>query len=130
MLSTKHSAYTVNNALGDLNKKIEYKYAGIQEQKKALGKLSEPQMKELIKKQGTRLKGFRTLASLATFTLIYRYITPVAITPIANRIGEKFNAKKKQRKMENSALNQIPNADKIEDSKNQPTEKPQTAKTA
>ena len=30
-----------------------------------------------------------------TTTLLYRYITPVGVTPLANKIGNKMNAKKK-----------------------------------
>ena len=33
-----------------------------------------------------------------TFTLIYRYAVPVIITPIANKIGDKINAKKAEEK--------------------------------
>ena len=83
-------AYYVNNKLKDLNKKYEYRYSGLQEQKKAMGKLSPEKAAELEAKLGSRLKGFKTFASLLTFTLIYRYATPVIVTPIANWLGRQF----------------------------------------
>ena len=47
---------------------------------------------------GTKKNGVRILADLMTFTLIYRYVVPVLITPIANKIGDKINAKKAEEK--------------------------------
>lgn len=82
--------YWVDNKLGEKNKKLEYRYAGIQEQKKALGQISAEKAAELEAKLGSRLKGFKTLATLLTFTLIYRFVTPVAITPVANWLGRKL----------------------------------------
>ena len=89
-------AYWVNHKLKDINKAIERKYSGIQSQKLALGEINAEKAKEILKKKSDRLKGFNTLATLATFTLIYRYITPVVITPVANLIGEKLNNKAKK----------------------------------
>ena len=40
------------------------------------------------------MKGIRTLASITIFAIIYRYLTPVLITPFANKIGDKWNASK------------------------------------
>ena len=89
-------AYTVNNWIGGLVKKLEYRYSGLKEQEKALGKITAEKAKEMSEKLGSRLKGVKALGTLFTFTLIYRYVTPVVITPIANRIGEKINAKRKE----------------------------------
>ena len=50
-------------------------------------------------------KGVKTLASIATFVFLYRYLAPVAITKPANRIGEYVGKKvdeKKQRKAQES----------------------------
>ena len=106
-------AYYVNSKLSDLNKKYEYRYSGLQEQKKAMGKLTPEQIKEMEKNLGRRLSGFKTLASLLTFTLIYRYATPVLVTPLANWIGRKINgedAPKDQK--ENVAQNENSSDDK------------------
>ena len=34
---------------------------------------------------------------LLIFTLIYRYLVPVAVTPIANTLGDKYLAYKKEK---------------------------------
>ena len=44
---------------------------------------------------GNKLKGISVLASLSVFTLIYRFATPVLITPVANWISNKINENKK-----------------------------------
>ena len=88
------AAYTVDNALRGFTKKVEYRYAGLQEQKMAVAKMEGKPVAKLQKNLGNKLQGVRILASLATFTLIYRYLTPVLITPVANWIGDKLTAKK------------------------------------
>ena len=93
-------AYWVNHKLAGFNKNIERKYSGIQSQKLALGEISAEKAAEIIKKKSDRLKGFKTLATLGTFTLIYRYLTPVAITPAANAIGRWANNKSQAKKTE------------------------------
>jgi len=62
---------------------------------------------ETVRDSATKqIKGVRTLAGIATFTMLYRYLAPVAITPAANKIGEKINKKKKQKAMlRNQRLN-------------------------
>ena len=105
-------AYTVSKLLSKFKKNAEYKYCGLKEQQIALGQISKEEAKELKKTFGDKLKGFNALTSLITFTLIYRYITPVAITPIANWIGRKLNGedKKDEQKV---AENQQNNAQEI-----------------
>jgi hypothetical protein len=88
------AAYTVDSLIKGWTKSKEYRYSGLQEQKKALAEYEGKAVKGLSKDLGKSLKGVRILASLATFTLIYRYATPVIITPIANWLGDKLNAKK------------------------------------
>ena len=88
-------AYFVNHKLRGVNKKLEYRYAGLQEQRKALDSTLTPEkIAEMNAKFGKRLKAFKDLTSLFTFTFIYRYGTPVLMTPAANWMGEKINAKK------------------------------------
>ena len=94
-------AYTLSNVMGNINKHLEYEYVATQEKKLAqMAKVTaediakSKEAKEIFSK---RLKGFRTLIPILTFTMIYRYISPVAITPIANMISDwssKRNAKK------------------------------------
>ena len=90
------AAYTVNSFLKDITKKIEYSYSGWKEREMDIAKLENKVLDNKIVKEelGNKLKGVRILSSLATFTLIYRYATPVIITPIANWIGDKINSKK------------------------------------
>jgi len=90
------AAYTVNNALKNVTKKIEYSYSDLQEQKMDIAKIEKKVIddKKIKEELGNKLKGVRILSGLATFTLIYRYATPVIITPIANWIGDKINTKK------------------------------------
>ena len=90
-------AYTVDKFLSNWIKKNEYRYSGLQENKIALAKRDgKKEVAEIIQKDlGTKLRGVRILASLATFTLIYRYVTPVIITPIANSIGNRISQKDK-----------------------------------
>lgn len=47
-----------------------------------------------IKNFKSQIKGMGVLKSMLVFALVYRYIVPVAVTPIANKIGDKLVAKK------------------------------------
>ena len=62
-------------------------------QASALNTLSKKVAANWSADKGKKLKAVRPLASLLTFTLIYRYITPVLITPLANKLGNKINSK-------------------------------------
>lgn len=91
-------AYTVSNKMAKFKKNVEYRYRGLKEQQVALGQISEQEAKVLKEKLGTNLKGLGALTGLATFTLIYRYLTPVIVTPVANWMGNKLNAKDDKQK--------------------------------
>ncbi len=86
------AAYTVDLVIRKINKQLEYRYSAVQEEKitsiadKAAKKLAEENL-------GKQLKGFRTLIAIGTFTFIYRFVAPVAITPVANAIGRWINGK-------------------------------------
>lgn len=56
------------------------------------------------KKLVNRLKGMDIAKTLLICTLIYRYLVPVAVTPLANKLGDKFLAHKKEQeqKLQNS----------------------------
>ncbi len=93
------AGYTVNNALDDAVKKVGYRYNGLMNQKIANLKNSgneeaAKQAEKIAKGLGKKMKGVRTLAKLASFTLIYRYLSPVLVTPVANKLGDKFFSKK------------------------------------
>ena len=90
-------AYTVNKALTNFNKSMEYDYGHIKDRAAALGKMTAKEAKDMRELTSKRLKGFKTLASLMTFTLIYRYATPVIITPAANWIGRKLEGRKQNK---------------------------------
>ena len=101
-------AYLADHQLRGIIKEKEYRYAGRQLAKvsKKMEKMSEAQIKDFNKLMGDRLKGFSTLATLATFTLIYRYATPVIITPIANWLGEILNEKQAKKAAEEAKKKQ------------------------
>ena len=92
------AAYYVDSKLNNWVKNKGYRFTGLQKrliaQAKAEGK-DVSKMKEVL---GTKIKGVRILASLATFTLIYRYLTPVLVTPVANKLGDWWNAKSSKKK--------------------------------
>lgn len=95
------AAYTVDHLLNDWVKKREYRYSGLQDYKAEMAKIEGKSKEEIEKITGglsNRLKGVRILAGLATFTLIYRYATPVLITPLANKIGDWVNARNAAKK--------------------------------
>lgn len=93
------AGYTVDSILKNKVKDIEYRYNGLMNQKiaklKAAGDtVSTKEAEKLAEGFGKRCKGVGTLARLASFALIYRYLTPVLVTPIANKLGDKFFSKK------------------------------------
>ncbi|MCM1004653.1 MAG: hypothetical protein NC408_09995 [Candidatus Gastranaerophilales bacterium] len=91
-------AYSLNNVMGGINKELEYKYVALQEHKMAkMGKVDPKKLAEMKEVFSNRLGGFRTLMPILTFTMVYRYISPVAITPVANWVSDKFSAAKKEK---------------------------------
>lgn len=91
------AAYTVDNVINNWVKGNEYRYSGQYQQEIDIAKLEGKDAKVIEQKAATlskKLKGFRTLASITVFALIYRYFTPVVMTPVANWFGDKINAKK------------------------------------
>ena len=99
------AAYLVDGAIGKWVKNQEYRFKnvnmGVAEKLKATGKVKQGE--ELIKQVVKNSNGVRILASLATFTMIYRYATPVLITPIANKIGNWANAKRAAKREQEAA---------------------------
>jgi len=69
-------AYTLNNSVGELTKKMSYKFRDANQ--------SHPMLEK-------RVQGFKIAQKLLTFSLMYRYIAPVLVTPIASLIGKSIN---------------------------------------
>ena len=92
-------AYKVNHTLSDKVKSVEYKFSGAMKGLVQQGKITDAEYKEFAKKLPNRIKNVKTLASLATFTLTYRYVTPVLITPIANLVGRIIRAHRENNKV-------------------------------
>lgn len=94
------AGYTVNKFLGKAVKKVGYRYSTLMKQRIADLKASGDAKKlekatEINDKLGKNIKAVGSLSRLASFTLIYRYLTPVLVTPIANMLGDKHIANKK-----------------------------------
>lgn len=90
------AAYSVNSLINNSVKKKEYKFTGRQQRNIDIAKMEGriEDAEKMAKELGNKKKGVRIFADLMTFTLIYRYAVPVIITPIANKIGDWWNAKK------------------------------------
>ena len=101
------ASYTADAGMKNFNKYLEYCYSAAKEKEIALGKLDKATKEEAVKNLGKGLKGFRCMMGIITFTTIYRFITPVAITPVANKFGnwinEKIDNKEAQKKQLNTA---------------------------
>ena len=96
------AAYSVDRWINGKVKKMEYRFSGLQQQRAAAEMLkgNTEKANKILQSLNKKVAGVRTLASLAVFTIIYRYATPVLITPIANKIGDRVNAKKAAKKEE------------------------------
>ena len=109
------AAYTVNIALNNWIKNNEYRYVGLKERKIDIAKLEKQDAKKIAKEIETlskKTKGIRTLASIAIFTMIYRFATPILMTPIANKIGDKWNEKRRAKLKNTEKEQQLNNIDK------------------
>jgi len=87
-------AYTADAKLDNFVKNKEYRYTGLQRQKRVLAKAEGkplPDDAEQKRILSQKIKGIRDLASLTIFTTVYRYVSPVLITPFANMIGDWYN---------------------------------------
>ena len=108
-------AYLVDGSLFNKWRKVTQKYAELYTGDRELGKKIED-INKTLKAQGknkidlidyaadylhnqklvNRLKGMDVGKTLLIVTLIYRYLVPVAVTPIANKLGDKILAHKKE----------------------------------
>ena len=53
-----------------------------------------------LEKLNTRLKGMDVAKKLFIFATVYRYIAPILVTPLANRIGDRYLQYKKAKEAE------------------------------
>ena len=95
------AAYTIENLIKKIEKKLEYRYSGLN-QNIAARDLLQGNIKngqDRLNKLSKCVKGFRSLKTMVLFTIIYRYLTPVLVTPLANKIGDKIAANKAAKKL-------------------------------
>ncbi|MDR1168457.1 MAG: hypothetical protein LBK53_06190 [Heliobacteriaceae bacterium] len=113
-------SYTAEGALAKWWEGVTAKYAGIQlEDKNFAGEFVKERAKskmhiakytakyaaskpekyseEAIKKLLTKIDGMDKIKSALIFGFIFRYIVPVAIVPVANRLGDKYLEYKKNK---------------------------------
>ena len=95
-----YAAYKINDKLGGKVKDVEYAFSGAMKGLVQKGQVSQAEYKSFVKKLPNRIKNVKTMASLATFTLVYRYFTPVVITPLANIFGRYWKQHKEAKRAE------------------------------
>ena len=98
-------AYTLDKLLAGYTREIEHNFAAKLEKALRTANLTHEEYEVALERATKQIKGVKTLAAIATFTFLYRYLAPVAITKPANRIGEWVGKKvdeKKQRKLTES----------------------------
>lgn len=90
-------------------KTATYSFVGQQNQRIKLmaqnGKITKDAEEKALKAVARAAKGIPVLASLTVFAFIYRYFTPVAVTPIANFIGNKLSDRRHKQKQELENIN-------------------------
>lgn len=87
------AAYSVDKVINKHVKNFEYRVTSKMNYAKKIAEITKKEVPNFAKNPGNA-KGFRIISSIGVFALIYRYLTPVLITPCANKIGEHLNAKK------------------------------------
>lgn len=94
----------VTSKIGPKVKTATYNFVGQQNQRIKLmaqkGQITKEAEEKALKTVARAAKGIPVLASLTVFTFIYRYFTPVAVTPIANFLGNKLSEMKHKQKQE------------------------------
>lgn len=71
-------AFTINDSIAKFTKKMSYKFRD----------LNKDLPSKVLEK---RFQGFSIAQKLLTFSLMYRYISPVLVTPIASKISKSLN---------------------------------------
>lgn len=78
-------AYTINDKLGKMSKQLGYKFREANQ--------GNPKLP-------TYMKGFDVAKGLLIFSIMYRYIAPVVVTPIASKIGNYIFGKDEKKPVE------------------------------
>ncbi len=99
-----YAAYKINDKLGGKVKNMEYSFSAAMKGLVQKGQVSEEEYAKFVEKLPKRIKSVKTLASLATFTLVYRYFTPVVITPLANALGKFLKHRKEQKGLDGTQV--------------------------
>ena len=76
-------AYFANDKINKVVDNIKYKYIDYNQHNPKLG---------------SRLNGFKTASGLLVFAMMYRYISPVVVTPIASGISKAIRGHKEAKK--------------------------------
>lgn len=74
--------YAINDSLGNFSKQLGYKFREVNQGHPALER---------------RMRGFNTAKSLLIFSMMYRYVAPVLVTPLASKVGNYLNNKNEQK---------------------------------
>ena len=110
------AAYTVNRVLDKHIKDFEYYVSNKMQYAQDYSKFSGTEVPKFARNM-KNVKGIRILSSIGIFALTYRYVTPVLVTPFANWLGDKLNArsaaKKAEQKVQEIALEQDQTAKEI-----------------
>ena len=85
--------YLIDSGIAEHTKEVEYNFAAKLTKAMHMSNMSHAEYDAALQKTVKQIKGIRTLAGITTFTLLYRYLAPVAITPLANKIGAWVGAK-------------------------------------
>ena len=96
--------YTLDSLIAGHTKEVEYKFAAKLQKALHCSHLTPEEYDKALERATKQIKGVRTLASIATFTLLYRYLAPVAITPLANKIGESIGKKQEEKASSKTAV--------------------------
>lgn len=97
------AAYTVNRFLDKHIKEFEYRVSNKMQHARDMAKFKGEKIPKFAQNM-KNVKGIRILSSIGIFSLTYRYVTPVLVTPFANWLGDKLN-KRKLAKAQEIALN-------------------------
>ena len=82
--------YTINNSIANYTKNMSYKF-------------SDANQHLPVSKLNKRVAGFKIAQKLLTFSLMYRYVAPVLVTPMASKIGKAINSDVKPEKTKKTA---------------------------
>lgn len=86
------AAYTVDKVLNKHVKNFEYRVSNKMQYAQDMATFKGTDVPKFARNK-KNVKGIRILSSICVFSLTYRYVTPVIVTPFANWLGNLLNAK-------------------------------------